>query len=215
MQALYDLFSHLIHIDVYLLSFISAHGLWAYLVVFAVIFCETGLIVTPFLPGDSLLFALGSIAAQASTPLNIGVLFLLLVAASTLGNQLSYIIGRFVGPKVFSANHSWLLNKKYLDEAHKFYETHGGKTIIFARFIPIVRTFAPFVAGVGCMSRQAFVLFNLSSAVLWIGSLLGLGYFGGSLPIVKEHFSLVIYGIVAFSLIPPFVAFLKRSRNLD
>ena len=214
MQALYELFYHLIHIDVYLLSFISAHGLWAYVVVFAVIFCETGLIVTPFLPGDSLLFALGSIAAQESTPLNVAVLFFLLVVASALGNQLSYIVGRFIGPKVFSANHSWLLNKKYLEEAHIFYETHGGKTIIFARFIPIVRTFAPFVAGVGSMNRQAFVLYNLSSAILWIGSLLGLGYFGGSLPIIKEHFSAVIYGIVAFSLIPPLFAFLKRYRRI-
>ena len=193
----------ILHLDTYLISFVAAHGLWTYLVVFSVIFCETGLVVTPFLPGDSLLFALGSIAAQAQNPLNILLLLPLLIIASILGNQVNYMIGRTIGPNVFSDKRPGLINKKYLEEAHQFYEKHGGKTIILARFIPIIRTFVPFVAGVSYMSAPLFQVYNISSAVLWIGSLLGMGYFLGSFSIIKNNFSMVIYGIIIISLLPP------------
>ena len=206
-----NLLQYILHIDVYLLAIVSQYGALTYALLFAVIFCETGLVVTPFLPGESLLFAAGSIAASENSPLNIQLLFLLLVLASLLGNQLNYLIGRIVGPKVFSAKTSWLLNKKHLEEAHQFYEKHGGKTIILARYIPIIRTFAPFVAGIGYMGWKEFSLYNITSAVLWIGSLLGAGYFLGTLPFVKDNFTLVIYGIIAVSLLPPVFTFICRK----
>ncbi len=203
---------YILHIDVYLNTFVSTYGFWTYLALFAVIFCETGLIVTPFLPGDSLLFAAGSIAAQPDNSFNMGILFLLLLLASILGNQINFLIGRALGPKIFSTNKSWLLNKKHLQETHAFYKKHGGKTIIFARFLPIIRTFAPFVAGIGAMKILDFSLYNIFSAFLWIGSLLSLGYFLGSIPVVKENFALVIYGIIFISLLPPVITLLNRKK---
>src|SRR5579885_3195833 len=211
METIQFLIQYILHIDTYLINFVSQYGVITYIALFAIIFCETGLIIIPFLPGDSLLFAAGSIAATHSQPFNLGLLFMLLTLASILGNKLNYLIGRFVGPKVFSANQSWLLNKKHLQEAHLFYEKHGGKTIIFARYIPIIRTFAPFVAGVGYMSIREFSFFNIVSAVLWIGSLRGAGYFFGTLPFIKDHFSIVVYGIIAISMVPPVFAFFFRK----
>lgn len=213
MDSLHSLFDSILHIDLYLNAFVSTYGFWTYLALFAVIFCETGLIVTPFLPGDSLLFAAGSISAQPANPLNIFILFLLLFAASLLGNQVNYLVGKAVGPKVFTMNDSWFFNKKHLHETHLFYEKHGGKTLVFARFIPIVRTFAPFIAGIGQMQLLHFSLYNIVSALLWIGSLLSLGYFMGSIPIVKQHFAIVIYGIIILSLLPPIIAFLKSKKS--
>lgn len=207
------LFDMILHIDIYLNSFVSLYGFWTYLALFAVIFCETGLIVTPFLPGDSLLFAAGSIAAQSGNPLNILILFILLFIASILGNQINFWVGRAIGPRIFTAKSSWLFNKKYLEETHAFYEKHGGKTIIFARFLPIIRTFAPFIAGIGKMNSLHFSLYNLISALLWIGSLLSLGYFLGSLPVIKEHFAIVIYGIIFISLLPPILTFLSQKLS--
>lgn len=212
MIYLQHLLDHVLHIDVYLNTFVSTYGFWTYLALFAVIFCETGLIVTPFLPGDSLLFAAGSIAAQPDNSFNIVILFLLLFLASVLGNQINFLIGRALGPRIFSANDSWLLNKKHLQETHAFYKKHGGKTIIFARFLPIIRTFAPFVAGIGTMSVLHFSLYNLISACIWIGSLLGLGYFLGSIPVIKENFALVIYGIIFISLLPPMITLVCRKK---
>lgn len=212
MQYLSQLVNHIIHIDVYLNAFVSTYGFWTYLALFAVIFCETGLIVTPFFPGDSLLFAAGSLSAQSGNAFRVQILFLLLFLASLLGNQLNFLIGRALGPRIFSANTSRLFNKKHLYETHIFYEKHGGKTLIFARFLPIIRTFAPFVAGIGAMKIVQFSLYNLLSAALWIGSLLSLGYFMGSIPIVKENFSLVIYGIILISLIPPAMTLLNRKK---
>ncbi|HHF7345907.1 TPA: DedA family protein [Legionella feeleii] len=213
MQTIHQLLNYILHIDTYLIAFVSAYGIWTYLALFVIIFCETGLVITPFLPGDSLLFAAGSLAAQQNTPLSILPLFSLLVIASIVGNQINYLVGKAIGPRVFSANHSRLLNKKYLIEAHQFYERHGGKTIILARFIPIIRTFAPFVAGVGYMTVSLFSIYNLVSALLWVGSLLSLGYFFGSIPIIKDNFAVVIYGIIALSLLPPVLAFLYRKIN--
>lgn len=203
---------YILHVDVYLNAIVSTYGFWAYLALFAVIFCETGLIITPFLPGDSLLFAAGSIAAQPGNSLNIFILFLLLFLASVFGNQINFFIGRILGPRIFSADKSWLLNKKHLQETHSFYEKHGGKTIIFARFLPIIRTFAPFVAGIGDMPFIHFTAYNVISALLWIGSMLSLGYFLGSFPIIKENFSLVIYGIIFLSVLPPVLTVVSRKQ---
>lgn len=212
MSYLHQLIDYILHIDIYLNTFVTTYGFWTYLALFAVIFCETGLIITPFLPGDSLLFAAGSIAAQPDNSFNVIILFVLLFIASVLGNQLNFLIGRALGPRIFSANESWLLNKKHLHEAHVFYEKHGGKTIIFARFLPIIRTFAPFVAGVGTMKVVHFSLYNVVSALLWIGGLLSLGYFLGSIPLVKANFVLVIYGIIFISLLPALLALLNKKK---
>jgi len=211
METIHQLFQYIIHIDVYLNAFVAAYGSWTYAVLFAIIFCETGLIVTPFLPGDSLLFTAGSIAAYSENNLSIQLLFLLLSLAAILGNKLNYSIGRIVGPRVFTAKDSWLLNKKHLTDAHLFYEKHGGKAIIIARFLPIIRTFAPFVAGIGAMKLRTFTLYNMVSGILWTGSLLGAGFFFGSLPIIKNNFSMVIYAIIGISVLPALLAMAKRK----
>lgn len=204
-------FDYALHIDQYLLSFVSLYGAWTYAALFAVIFCETGLVIFPFLPGDSLLFVAGGIAARPHAPLSISLLMALLFLASLLGNQINYTIGKILGPKVFNMPDSWLLNKKHLMRTHDFYEKHGGKTIILARFIPIIRTFAPFIAGIGTMPILSFTFFNMISALMWISSLLYAGYFFGSLPFVKQHFSLIVYGIIIVSLLPPAVIFFKEK----
>lgn len=203
-----QLLNYVLHIDTYLIDFVSNYGMWTYLALFLVIFSETGLIIAPFLPGDSLLFAVGSLAAHPDSSLNILILLCLLIIAAALGNQVNYAIGRLVGPRVFSARQSWFLNKKHLEQAHRFYEKNGGKTIVMARFIPIIRTFAPFVAGVSYMSWYSFTFYNLLSAILWVGSLLGFGYYLGTFPLIKNNFSIVIYVIIALSLTPPVLAFL-------
>jgi membrane-associated protein len=202
---------YLLHIDIYLFSFVSQYGSWTYLALFLIVFCETGLVIFPFLPGDSLLFASGSIAAQTDASLNIFLLLVVLIIASLVGNQLNYFIGRSLGPQVFSSKRSRFLNIKHLKKTHHFYEQHGGKTIIFARFIPVIRTFAPFIAGIGYMKRPTFLFYNLTSAVLWISSLLFFGYFVGGLSFVKNNFSLVIYGIIVISILPPILISLYRK----
>lgn len=210
MAHLEQLLQALLHIDTTLVSFVTTYGVWAYGILFAIIFCETGFVIFPFLPGDSLLFAAGSIAAKDNI-LSIQLLFVLLTLASILGNKLNYTIGRLIGPRVFRAESSWFFNKDHLIRAHQFYETHGGKTIIFARFIPIIRSFVPFVAGVGSMNLAKFSYYNIVSALLWIGSLLFAGYFFGSLPIVRDNFSIVIYSIIVVSLLPPTVAYFYKK----
>jgi len=216
MNTLQHFLDYILHLDVYLNVFVSNYGFWTYLALFIIVFCETGLIVTPFLPGDSLLFVAGSIAAQPDNSLNSVLLFLILVSASILGNQINFIIGSLIGPRVFTAKESWILNKKHVQTAHQFYNQHGGKTIIFARFLPIIRTFAPFIAGIGKMSVLQFSLYNIFSAFLWVGSLISLGYFLGSLPLVKNHFTLAIYGIIVISLLPAVVAcFRKKATAID
>ncbi|MFI4963356.1 MAG: DedA family protein [Legionellales bacterium] len=212
MDHVQHLIDTILHIDVYLNAFVTTYGFWTYLALFAVIFCETGLIVTPFLPGDSLLFAAGSIAAQPANSLEPFLLFILLFTASTLGNQINYLIGKAIGGRIYTSKNYWILNKKHLEETHAFYKKHGGKTLIIARFIPIIRTFAPFVAGMGKMNTLHFSLYNLLSALLWIGGLLSLGYFLGSLPQVKEHFTLVLYGIIIASLVPTVLSLLYKIK---
>jgi membrane-associated protein len=203
----------LLHIDTYLIAFVSHYGALTYIALFLIIFCETGLVITPFLPGDSLLFAAGSIAANTNEALSIQLLTILLIIASILGNKLNYLIGRSIGPRIFTAKYSWLFNRNHLEEAHRFYEKHGGKTIILARFIPIIRTFAPFVAGIGYMGLRQFSFYNILSAFLWIGTLLGAGYYFGKLPVIRDNFSIVVYGIVLVSLLPPAFAFVYRKVN--
>lgn len=210
METLIQLLQYVTHLDVYLLSFVSLHGEWTYILLFAIIFCETGLVVTPFLPGDSLLFAAGTIAANPTSGLNIQLMMVTLLLAAILGNKSNYLIGKTFGTRVFREK-SWLFNRKYLEEAQAFYAKHGGKTIILARFIPIIRTFAPFVAGISKMRIQAFSLYNVISAILWVGGLTGAGYLFGNIPTVKEHFSMVVYGIVAVSLLPAVYTFLMHK----
>lgn len=214
MNSLQPLLNSILHIDLYLFSFVATYGMWTYLLLFAVIFCETALVITPFLPGDSLLFAAGSLAAHPSAPLNGLALFCLLLIASIIGNQLNYFIGRLTGPRVFSTKQSWLFNKNHLEKTHRFYERHGGKTIILARFMPIFRTFAPFIAGIGAMQISLFFFYNVISAFLWIGSLLSCGYFFGSLPLIKNNFSMVIYSIILISFLPPFFTFLYHKLSV-
>lgn len=211
METVEHLLSYIFHIDQYLIAFASTYGIWTYVILFLIIFCETALVIMPFLPGDSLLFAAGSIAAGMGEPLSIELLFVLLTTASIIGNKVNYLLGRFIGPRLFSVGRHQLFNKKHLEEAHRFYERHGGKTIIIARFLPILRTFAPFVAGIAYMSLSQFSIYNVLSAVIWIGSLLYAGYFFGGLPFIRDNFSLVVYAVVAISLIPPLIAFIYRK----
>ncbi len=196
LHQLIDLF---LHLDVHLGGVIQDYGAWTYLILFTVIFLETGVVVTPFLPGDSLLFAAGSFAALGS--LDVTRLFLLLVTAAVAGDNTNYWIGRKVGPRVFRENVRYL-NRRHLDRTHAFYEKHGGKTIVMARFVPIVRTFAPFVAGIGAMRYRRFLPIDVFGGVLWVGLFVFGGYFFGNLPIVKRNFSVVILAIIVISVMP-------------
>ena len=211
MEIIEHFFYLILHFDQFLFSFVAEYGVIAYFLLFTIIFCETGLVVTPFLPGDSLLFAAGTIAARPEASLDVQLLFVLLALAAILGNKLNYLIGRVLGPRIFQARDSWLLNKKHLEEAHHFYVNHGGKTIFFARFLPIIRTFAPFVAGIGRMNAGKFALYNTLSGAIWAGSFLYAGYFFGSIPIVKNNFVIVIYGIIIVSLLPALIAFIANK----
>lgn len=204
-------FDVFLHLDRYLGQIISEYGTLTYVILFIIIFCETGLVVTPFLPGDSLLFAVGTFAA-------LGVLdpvlaIILLCTAGILGDTVNYWIGHRVGPKIFSKRDSKILNYRHLDRAHKFYEKYGGKTVVIARFVPIIRTFAPFVAGIGAMTYPRFLFFNVSGAVLWVMGFICLGYFFGNLPVVKRNFSLVILAIIIISVMPGVIEFLREWRK--
>jgi membrane-associated protein len=209
LQTLIDLF---LHLDVHLAEFVGRYGVWVYGLLFAIIFAETGLVVTPFLPGDSLLFAAGAIAATGA--LDVRLLFLLLAGAAILGNTVNYSIGHFIGPRVFRADETHpLLNRQHLDRAHAFFEKYGGMAVVLTRFVPIIRTFVPFVAGAGAMRYAAFALFNVIGGVLWVGVCLGAGYAFGNVPVVKNNFSLVAIGIVAVSLIPMVVEWLRHRKK--
>lgn len=203
----------ILHVDVYLGDIINQFGLWSYLVIFLIIFCETGLVIAPFLPGDSLLFASGAFAAQGY--FNIIWLYLIIVLASILGDMLNYRVGRWFGPRVFHNEKSRFFNKEYLERTHQFYQKYGGKTIILARFIPIVRSFAPFVAGVGAMSYRQFAVYNVSGALIW-AAVFGLGgYFFGNLDIIKHNFSAFILLIIVVSFLPGIVQFVKHKIDRD
>jgi membrane-associated protein len=189
-------------------------GPWFFVLMFIVIFCETGLVVTPFLPGDSLLFLLGAMAAGSASSVNLLTLFVLLVVAAVLGDAVNYHLGRWLGPKVFNSEKSWFFNKKHLQRAQEFYDRYGSKTIILARFVPIVRTFAPFVAGVGTMRYSRFFLYNVVGGIAWVAICLGAGHLFGQLPWVKEHFELVVVAIIVISVLPMVVeVFLAWRRG--
>ena len=203
----------ILHIDTTLLTIVAHYGALTYAILFIVIFSETGLIITPFLPGDALLFVAGSIAAHQHSALNIQVLMVILIIAAALGNKTNYLIGRFIGEHLFTSNQAWLFNKNYLLITRQFYEKHGGKTLLLARFIPIIRTFAPFVAGMSKMPIVRFSLYNASSAVIWIGTLVGAGYCLGAQSFIQHHLSLVIYGIIGLSISPILFSVFFRLRT--
>jgi len=204
-KSFIDLFMHL---DKYLNVIIQNYGVWTYLLLFLIIFCETGLVVTPLLPGDSLLFAAGTFAALGS--LEVGWLFVLLSVAAIAGDTVNYWIGHYVGPKVFHKENVRFLKKEYLDRTHDFYEKHGGKTIIIARFIPIIRTFAPFVAGIGRMTYGHFISYNVLGGLAWIAIFVFGGYYFGNLPFVKRNFTLVILAIIFISVLPGVIEFFNQ-----
>jgi membrane-associated protein len=200
-----------IHLDRHLGVIIQALGSWTYVIFFLVIFCETGLVVTPFLPGDSLLFGLGTFAALGL--LEIEWLLILLSIAAVAGNMVNYTIGKFVGPIVFHKENVRFLNREYLDRTHRFYEKHGGKTIVIARFIPIIRTFAPFVAGIGKMTYTRFTLYNVLGSIAWVTIFIVGGYYFGNLPVVKRNFTIVIFAIIIISVLPIIFEYIRhRSR---
>jgi membrane-associated protein len=207
LRSIVDLF---LHLDQHLGQLISQYGTWTHLILFLIVFCETGLVVTPFLPGDSLLFAAGTFAALGA--LDLWVIVILLIIAAIIGDTVNYWIGAYIGPRAFRGDVRFL-RKEYLDRTHAFYEKHGGKTIILARFVPIIRTFAPFVAGVGAMSYPKFISYNIIGAVLWVGLFVLGGYFFGNISVVRENFSLVILAIIALSVMPIAVEALRSRRR--
>jgi membrane-associated protein len=208
-QSAIDVF---LHLDRHLGDWSQALGPWLYFLLFAIVFCETGLVVTPFLPGDSLLFAVGALASVPNSGVNVGVAAALLIAAAVLGDAVNYAVGAYMGPKVFSREDSRWLRKEHLQRTHQFYEKYGAKTIILARFVPIVRTFAPFVAGVGSMTYAKFATYNIAGAVGWVLSLLLAGYFFGQIPTIQRNFHIVIVAIIVISLLPIVFEFVRVRR---
>ena len=199
-----------LHIDRHLLEFVQTYGTWVYGLLFGIIFAETGFVVTPFLPGDSLLFAGGALCATGD--LSMTAMLALLMIAAFAGNAVNYTVGRFVGPRVFQSGHR-LLNREYLDRGHAFFERYGGKAIVLGRFVPIVRTFVPFVAGAAQMTPASFVLYNAIGAIAWVTLCLGAGWLFGNIPVVKNNFSLVTIGIVVVSLLPMAVEYMRSRRR--
>jgi membrane-associated protein len=210
MDLLWTLVDILLHLDRHLSDVIQQYGVWTYLILFLIVFCETGLVVTPFLPGDSLLFAVGTFAAIGA--LDLGLVATLLVAAAILGDSVNYAIGARVGPRVFRQEGVRFLNRKHLDRTHEFYERYGAKTIVIARFVPIVRTFAPFVAGIGRMTYGRFLFYNVAGAVLWVVSLVLGGWAFGNWPWVRRNFSVVILAIIVLSILPAVIEMWRQRR---
>jgi membrane-associated protein len=212
MDLLSSALNILLHLDQHLVWLAQGYGAWIYAILFIIIFCETGLVVTPFLPGDSLLFVAGTVAAAGE--MNVHALGASLSLAAVLGNMTNFHIGRYLGPRIFSRGQdSWFLRKDYLDRTNAFYARHGGKTIVISRFMPIIRTYAPFVAGIGHMAYGRFLLFNLIGGLSWVLSLVYAGYFFGNIPWVKHNLTLVILGIIALSLMPGFIAYLRNRKT--
>lgn len=213
MELVVKAFQYIMHLDQQKLQeLVEMFGPWFYVLMFLIIFCETGLVVTPFLPGDSLLFALGALCAVQAC--NLWLLLALLIAAAILGDSVNYWTGSILGPKIFRGENVRFLNRKHLERTHEFYERYGGKTIILARFIPIVRTFAPFVAGMGKMTYRRFMAYNIIGGVVWIAFFLLMGYFFGRLPFVQKNFKLVVIGIIIVSVIPGLVEFYRERQRI-
>jgi len=213
MEFLHFLVDFILHIDVHLAELVAQYGIWIYAILFLILFCETGLVVTPFLPGDSLLFVAGALAALPGNDLNVHVMVALLVVAAVLGDAVNYTIGRLFGERLFSTPNSKIFRRSHLDKTHAFYARHGGKTIILARFVPIVRTFAPFVAGMGHMSYRHFALFNVTGALLWVLLFSYAGYLFGDLPVVQENLKLLIVGIILVSILPGVIEVWRHRRQ--
>jgi membrane-associated protein len=213
MESIQQFMDYFLHLDVHLNALATSLGVWLYLVLFLIIFCETGLVVTPILPGDSLLFAVGALAAIPDSPLSLPVLLGLLIVAAISGDAVNYYLGYRVGPRVFSSEHSRLLNKHHLLRAQQFYEKYGNKTIVLARFIPIIRTFAPFVAGIGKMEYRRFCLYNIVGGALWVTTFLLGGYLFGEQEVVKRNFHVVIVAIVFLSILPAVIEVLLARRK--
>ena len=211
MELLAQLIDIFLHLDRHLTGFLGNYGLWVYALLFLIIFAETGFVVTPFLPGDSLLFVAGTLAAGSG--LDITALIALLIAASFGGDNTNYWIGHHLGPRVFTRADSWLFRAEYLERTREFYARHGGKTVFLARFLPILRTFAPFVAGVGRMSYARFLAFSLSGSIAWVGLFVLAGYYFGHLPVVRKNLMLVMLGIIIVSVLPGFIAWLRHRRS--
>ncbi len=207
MEWLTDFLKILLHLDEVLPQWAAQYGMWIYAILFLIVFCETGLVVTPFLPGDSLLFAAGAVAATAPESLNVHFVVLLLIVAAVIGDGVNYHLGAVLGDRVRNGNR--FIKKEYLDRTHAFYEKYGAKTIIFARFVPIVRTFAPFVAGIGKMTYSKFLAYNVIGAIVWVVSLTYLGYGLGNVPVVKKNFELVIIAIIVVSILPAVIEVLR------
>jgi membrane-associated protein len=212
MDVLKKLIDMVLHLDKHLDQLVQNYGPWVYVIIFLIVFAETGLVVTPFLPGDSLLFAIGALTARPDG-LNFLLAFLLLWGAAVLGDTVNYWIGSYVGPKVFHKKESRWLNPKHLERTHQFYEKYGGKTIILARFLPIIRTFAPFVAGIGRMTYPKFFAYNVIGGLIWVGLFMIAGYYFGNLAFVKKNFSLVIVAIIVISTIPVVTEYLRHRRE--
>lgn len=212
MELIKTLIDFILHIDQHLVEIVSNYKTWTYLILFLIIFAETGLVVTPFLPGDSLLFAAGAIIAKPDSNMNIVLTCILLIIAAILGDLVNYHVGKYIGPKAFSGRYRFL-KKEYLEKTQEFYYKHGGKTIIYARFIPIIRTFAPFVAGIGTMSYLRFATYNVVGGIAWVTSFLMLGYFFGGLPVIKDNFTYVIFGIILVSVLPPVIEIIRGRRK--
>lgn len=202
----------ILHIDVHLAELVAQYGVWVYGILFLILFCETGLVVTPFLPGDSLLFVAGALAALPGNDLNVHLMVFLMVVAAILGDAINYTIGRLFGERLFSNPNSKIFRRSYLDQTHKFYEKHGGKTIILARFVPIVRTFAPFVAGMGRMSYRHFAAYNVIGALVWVLLFTYAGYLFGNVPIVQENLKLLIVAIIVLSILPGVIEIWRHKR---
>ena len=200
----------ILHLDQHLRDLAQTYGAWVYAILFLIVFLETGVVVTPFLPGDSLLFVAGTVAAAGE--LDIHVLVLLLIAAAIAGDSLNYAIGRYLGPRVFRFDDSRFFKRAYVERTHAFFERHGGKAIILARFVPIVRTYAPFVAGIGAMDYRRFLIFNVTGAVLWVAVLAYAGFFFGNLPVVRNNLTVVVLGIIVLSLMPAIIEFVRARR---
>ncbi len=213
MDFFYFIIDFVLHIDIHLAELVANYGTWIYAILFLIIFCETGLVITPFLPGDSLLFVAGALASIGSNHMNVHLLLVLLMAAAILGDAANYMIGKFFGEKLFQNPNSKVFKQSYLEKTHHFYEKHGGKTIILARFVPIVRTFAPFVAGMGDMSYKRFASFNVVGGIAWVSIFLYAGFFFGELEFVKKNLSVLIIAIIFVSLLPPVIEFLRSRRK--
>ena len=202
-----------LHLDVHLAELAQTMGPWLYLLLFVIIFAETGLVVTPFLPGDSLLFAAGALAALEASELNVHLLAMLLIVAGVLGDAVNYAVGHYFGPRIFFSEKSWLINKDHLRKTQVFYEKHGPFTIVMARFVPIVRTFAPFVAGIGKMRYSKFATYNVTGALAWVLSFMYGGYFFGNMPLIKRNFHIVIVMIIVLSILPMVVQYFRELRQ--